>query len=142
MTLALELTTDPHPDELAVIGDGLAAFNACDVGPAERRALAIFVRDEQQSIQGGLSGYTAWGWLYVQWLWIGEAHRGRGLAGRLLAMAEAEAIDRSCHGAYIDTFNPQALSAYRRAGYAVFGELADFPRGRTRWFLQKPLSRS
>lgn len=139
MTLALELTADPDPDELAIIGDSLAAFNAGDVGPAERQALAILVRDEEEAIQGGLSGYTAWGWLYVQWLWISEAHRGKGLAGRLLAMAEAEAVDRGCHGAYIDTFNPQALSAYRRAGYTVFGELADFPRGRTRWFLQKPL---
>jgi GNAT superfamily N-acetyltransferase len=141
VTLALELTADPDPDELAVIGDSLAAFNADDVGSAEKRVLAIFVRDEQQAIQGGLSGYTAWGWLYVQWLWIAEAHRGKGLAGRVLAMAEAEAADRGCHGAYIDTFSPQALSAYQRTGYAVFGELADFPRGRTRWFLQKPLDR-
>ena len=80
-----------------------------------------------------------WGWLYVQWLWIDEGQRGKGLAGALLAAAEAEARARGCHGAYIDTFSPVALKVYQRAGYAPFGALADFPKGRTRTFLQKPL---
>jgi len=46
---------------------------------------------------------------------------------------------RRCHGAYIDTFNPVALKVYRRAGYRPFGELPDFPKGRTRTFLRKAL---
>ena len=57
----------------------------------------------------------------------------------MLAAAETEARTRGCHGAWIDTFSPVALKVYRRAGYVPFGELADFPRGRTRTFLQKPL---
>jgi hypothetical protein len=32
-----------------------------------------------------------------------------------------------------------ALRVYRRAGYLPFGELPDFPPGRTRTFLQKQL---
>ncbi|KKB07098.1 acetyltransferase [Devosia geojensis] len=139
MTLTLDLTADPDPDELALLGGNLTAFNAGEVGPAGRQPLAIFVRGGEGKVEGGLSGYTAWGWLYVQWLWIAEAHRGQGLSGRLLAMAEAEARDRGCHGAYIDTFNPSALAAYSKAGYSIFGELPDFPRGRTRYFLSKAL---
>jgi predicted GNAT family acetyltransferase len=57
----------------------------------------------------------------------------------MLAAAEVEAKARGCHGAYIDTFNPVALKVYRRAGYVPFGELRDFPKGRTRTFLQKSL---
>ena len=60
--------------------------------------------------------------------------------GRLLEAAETEAIARGCHGAWIDTFNPQALRAYQRQGYAIFGELPEFPIGRSRYFLQKKLS--
>ena len=67
---------------------------------------------------------------------IGEATK---LAGRMLELAEAEARGRGCHGAYIDTFNPQALKTYQRAGYTIFGSLPDFPKGRTRSFLSKPL---
>lgn len=134
----LVVTETPAHDDLDVIGRNLAAFNEGDVGPSGRRALAVTVRDDA-GLVAGLSGYTAWGWLYVQWLWIDAAQRGQGLAGRLLAAAEAEAVTRGCHGAYIDTFSPQGLHVYQKAGYVVFGALPDFPRGRTRSFLSKSL---
>ena len=135
----LELTAAPTETELAAVASGLVAFNDPDVGPSGRQALAVLIRDETDAVVGGLSGYTAWGWLFTQWLFVPEALRGRGMAGRLLARAEEEASARGCHGAWIDTFNPQALRAYQRQGYAIFGELPDFPEGRSRVFLQKRL---
>jgi GNAT superfamily N-acetyltransferase len=138
-TTTITVAAEATPDEMAVIGDGLTAFNEADVGPSGRLAVIVLVRDETNAIVGGISGYTAWGWLYVQWLWIAEAQRGRGMAGQMLEAAEAEARRRGCHGAYIDTFNPVALKVYQRQGYVPFGELADFPPGRARTFLQKPL---
>lgn len=137
--LPFSITAAPTPDELEAIGSGLAAFNEADVGPADRTPLAVVVRDVTGVVAAGISGYTAWGWLYVQWLWVAEAQRGKGLAGRMLAAAEDEARARGCHAAYIDTFNPVALTIYQRAGYVPFGELRDFPKGRTRTFLQKQL---
>jgi GNAT superfamily N-acetyltransferase len=142
MDIALDVTAAPLADDLAVIGDGLAAFNESDVGLSGRLPLAVLLRDEAGAVRGGLSGYTAWGWLYIQWLFVAEPLRGQGMAGRLLAAAEAEAEARGCHGAFIDTFNPKAESAYRRQGYEVFGVLPDFPTGRRRVFLQKTLGRS
>lgn len=134
----MELTGNPAPEDLAALAAALSAYNDADAGPAERRALAIFEHGAA-GLEAGLSGYTAWGWLYVQWLWVAEARRGEGLAGRMLAAAEQEARNRGCHGAWIDTFNPQALRAYEKAGYRPFGALPEFPRGRCRTFLQKPL---
>ena len=134
------LTDAPSEAMLAVIRDGLAAFNDADVGPSLRRPLCIAVEPEPGRVAGGLSGYTAWGWLYVQWLWFAPELRGQGLAGRVLGMAEAEALARGCHGALIDTFSPVGRKVYERAGYTVFGQLPDFPIGRTRFFLQKTLS--
>ena len=135
----ISVSAAPTAAELERIGGGLASFNEDDVGPAGRVALAVLVRDEAGRLCGGISGYTAWGWLYVQWLWLDAGHRGQGLAAQMLAAAEVEAKARGCHGAYIDTFNPVALKVYRRAGYVPFGELRDFPKGRTRTFLQKSL---
>ena len=137
--LTIAVTDAPQADALDTVGSQLARFNEADVGPAERRALAVVVTDGAGALVAGISGYTAWGWLYVQWLWVDEAQRGRRLAGRMLAAAEGEARARGCHHAYIDTFNPKALTAYQRAGYVVFGELPDFPLGRTRSFLSKSL---
>lgn len=136
--MRIDVTATASAEDLAAIGAGLSAFNDADVGPAGRVNLAVLVRDGDRLV-GGMSGYTAWGWLYVQWLWLDETHRGQGLAGRMLSAAEAEAKVRGCHGSYIDTFSPVALKAYLRAGYVPFGELPDFPKGRTRTFLQKPL---
>jgi GNAT superfamily N-acetyltransferase len=137
--VTLELTADPSAEDLKVIGEGLSAYNDSSVGPANRVPLAILLRDPQGAVLGGLSGYTAWGWLYVQWLWLDAPLRGQGWAAKLLAAAEAEAVTRGCHGAYIDTFNPVALRLYQRLGYVPFGRLEDFPKGHTRTFLRKPL---
>ena len=139
MDLTIGVTDAPLASELQLIGDRLAAFNEADVGPANRQVLAVVARTATGDVAGGISGYTAWGWLYVQWLWVGESARGQRLAGRMLMAAEAEARARGCHSAYIDTFNPVALKTYQRAGYMPFGALEDFPEGRTRTFLQKRL---
>jgi GNAT superfamily N-acetyltransferase len=135
----LELTDAPEDADMNVIMTGLTEFNARDIGPSNRRSLAVLIRDDNGKVIGGMFGYTGWDWLFTQWLFIPEMLRGQGLAGRLLATAEAEAIARGCHGAWIDTFNPQALRAYQRQGYVVFGEIPDFPPGGSRTFLQKRL---
>ena len=105
----------------------------------DRQPLAVLIRDTDGKVTGGLSGFTAWGWLFTQMLYIPDTLRGTGMAGNILAKAEEEAKARGCRGAWIDTFNPQALRAYLRQGYEVFGELEDFPEGRTRSFLRKIL---
>lgn len=137
--ISFEVGSEPNAQDLRLVGDSLAAFNEADVGPAGKTPLAVFARDATGSVVGGISGYTAWGWLYVQWLWVHESLRGRHVAGRMLDAAEKEAAARGCHGAYIDTFSPAALKAYMRQGYEPFGAMEDFPKGRTRTFLQKRL---
>jgi GNAT superfamily N-acetyltransferase len=139
MQVRFELTSDPDERELASIGDGLDAFNDEDSGPSGKKTLVVFVRDEAGRIQGGLYGWTGWGWLFTDWLWLAEPLRGQGLAGKLLDLAEDEARTRGCHGAYIDTFNPVAERLYKRQGYEAFGTLPNFPPGRERVFLRKML---
>jgi GNAT superfamily N-acetyltransferase len=139
MEAALSLTATPSSADLDVILGGLTAFNAAEVGPSGRAALAVLIRDEDGRTIGGLSGYTAWGWLFTQLLFVPVALQGKGMAGKLLTLAEMEARRRGCQGAWIDTFNPNARKAYMRQGYEVFGELPAFVAGRTRTFLRKAL---
>lgn len=135
----IEVTASPSGEDLDVILKSLTAYNEADVGPADRIPLAVLIRDAQNRTIGGLSGYTSWGWLFTQLLFIPESLRGRGMAATLLDQAEAEARRRGCKGAWIDTFNPQALKAYQRQGYEMFGELPAFVGERTRSFLKKSL---
>jgi len=140
MNTTLETTADPSPEELTFLAERLTAFNDGDVGASGRKALAVFVRDEDRAVVAGISGYTAWGWLYVQWLWVDERLRGQHVAGDMLDAAEREALARGCQNAWIDTFNPTAAKVYERQGYRPFGTLPDFPAGRSRIFLQKRLA--
>lgn len=139
METTLHVTADPTAKDLKRLQEQLAAFNESDVGPDARLPLAVFVHNDEGVLTGGISGYTAWGWLYMQWLWVDEAMRGQRLAGQMLDAAEREAAARGCIGALIDTFSPIAAKAYERQGYKPFGVLDDFPVGRSRIYLQKRL---
>jgi GNAT superfamily N-acetyltransferase len=91
-----------------------------------------------ESIVAGLAGETYSGWLFIRYLWISDALRGQGIGRKLMGDAEARALERGCHSAWVDTFSFQAPGFYPRLGYEVFGEL-EYPPGHKRIFLQKRL---
>jgi GNAT superfamily N-acetyltransferase len=131
-----------HEDDAALraaIQAPLKDFNEPRFGASQFQTLAVAVRDAAGQVSGGLWGHTSYGWLYVQLLVVPEALRSQGVGRQLLALAEAEALRRGCHGAWLDTFSPQAQGFYERLGYVRFGVLAGFPPGHTRRFLQKAL---
>lgn len=118
----------------------LIDYNQSHAAPSQSRPLAISIEDPRSAaVLGGLWGHTAYGWLFTQLLVVPEAARGQGLGRRLLQMAEAEAQARGCHGAWLDTFEFQARGFYEKQGYRCFGELADYPQGGARFFMQKAL---
>jgi GNAT superfamily N-acetyltransferase len=135
-TIAL---TDSPPDEARdVILTGLINFNRQMLGDGQGTPLAVLIRNDAGTIVGGLLGRTSkWQWLFVELLFVPESLRGRGLARELLARAEEEAKRRGCLGAWLDTFNRDARAIYERCGFAVFGEIPDYPPGNVRTFLSK-----
>ena len=137
----ITLTDSPDPADAQVVRAGLDAHSDAQGAPVDWVPLALFVRDAQGAVVGGLTGGTYWGWLYVARLWIAEHLRGQNYGSRLLAEAEREALRRGCHHAYLDTQDFQALPFYRKRGYTVFGVLDDMPIGHTRYSMQKELHR-
>jgi GNAT superfamily N-acetyltransferase len=136
--LRFDIEDAPSDADVEVLPNGLEAFNERQ-WPSHQpwRPLAVFARDGE-SIVAGLAGETYSGWLFIRYLWVGEALRGKGIGRKLMAGAEARALERGCHSAYVDTFSFQAPGFYPKLGYAVFGEL-DYPPGHKRFFLQKRL---
>jgi GNAT superfamily N-acetyltransferase len=136
--LNIELVCEPGDALRRAIMAPLAAYNEALAGPSGYRTLAFALRDADGAVRGGLWGHTAYGWLYTQMLAVPEAARGRGLGRELMRQAEAEARRRGCAHAWVDTqFGARAF--YEKLGYAVFGELDDFPPGFRRSFLKKAL---
>ena len=129
------------PDQIPwnVIGGGISEYNTQQAGDDEGRNLCLVIQGPDDVIVGGVIGATHWDWLYINLMWIQEEFRNRGYGQRLLAIAEEEARRRGAKYAYLDTFSFQAPDFYKKYGYEVFGELADFPAGHQRYYLKKQL---
>lgn len=131
--------TDAADDAMhAQLGAAIFAFNEAALGSAERRPLVIAIRSRaERTLLGGLYGRTGFRRMTVELLFVPEPLRGQGLGSRLLQLAETEARARNCVGAWIETFSADAKRFYERNGYRVFGKIADYPPGNTRYFLSK-----
>jgi len=137
----ITITSEPHAsaDDLAAVENQINEFNMRVTGDRDYHLVALFLRDEDQKIVGGIIGHVWGGWLKVAFLWVDEALRGQGYGGQLLQMAEAEARAYGCKNAHLETFSFQARPFYEHHGYQVIGELPDYPPGHTSYFLRKTL---
>ena len=81
------------------------------------------------TVVAGISGWTWGDCCELQNLWVEPSLRGRGLATRLLAAAEAEAVTRGCTQTVHFTYAFQARALYEQNGYELVGRVEDFPSG-------------
>ena len=135
----IELDRSPHPEDVDRVRAGLMAFNEFAVGPSKIVRLALYVREPDRTIRGGLVGFLAWQWLSIDLLWVDQPLRGQGYGTALLAQAEQAARDAGCIAARLDTYEFQARPFYERNGYSVYGELAGYPAGTRTYLLKKSL---
>ena len=80
-------------------------------------------------VVAGISGWTWGDCCELQSLWVEPGLRGRGLATRLIAAAEAEAAARGCSQTVHFTYAFQARALYEQNGYELVGCVEDFPSG-------------
>jgi GNAT superfamily N-acetyltransferase len=133
------VTDTPDPRDVAVIGQGLAAYNDAHTGINDRKLLAVLVKDAAGNTVGGISGRSSLGLLFLDLVYLPKTLRGGGLGSRLLAMAEEEGRKRGCKSAVLYTISFQAPDFYKRHGWRVFGEIPCDPPGTSRIFMTKEL---
>ncbi len=133
-----EITDTLNEADVKWLGDGLDEHGALLAPPRIKQDLGIFYR-ENGRLLAGLRAVTYWDWLHIRSLWVDDSLRGQGIGQKLMAAAEKEGAARGCHSAMVDTHSFQAPAFYKKAGYEVWGELADFPRGHTRIYFRKKL---
>ncbi len=137
--IELSLTDDPDRDDVQFLDDRLYEFNAAATGLRDGRLLAIFVRNAERAIIGGLYGWTWGGCCEIKTLWVHEEWRGRGLGTKLLAAAENEAIARGASQLVLDTHSFQAPRFYQRLGFEAVGSLSGCPTGHEKIYMRKAL---
>ena len=126
----MEFHVEDHPDplDIEVLETQIRREASAAMGLGDEADLAIFVRDAGRVV-AGISGWTWGDCCELQSLWVEPSLRGRGLATRLLAAAEAEAAARGCSQTVHFTYAFQARALYERNGYQLVGRVEDFPSG-------------
>ncbi|HEY7635020.1 MAG TPA: GNAT family N-acetyltransferase [Gemmatimonadales bacterium] len=130
---------EPSAADVEFLEDRLYQFNAATTGINDGRTLGVFLRDESESIVAGAAGHTWGDTCELRQVWVAATARGSGLGRRLMAEAEAEALRRGCRQLVVTTHSFQAPDFYRKLGFDVVSELADYPRGYSQLVLRKRL---
>ena len=94
----ITVTDEFDPADVAVITDGLRAYDLSQTGYYDFRPLAVFVGDPQTGkVVGGLYGRSEFGLVYVAWFFlkIGAAH---GLAAAYWRWRKKRADDAAALG--------------------------------------------
>ena len=131
---------EPDPADIAVIIDGLSAYDLSQIGYRDFRRLTVVVRDPLTGkVVGGLYGRSEFGMVYVDWLFLPEDFHRRGVGSRVLATAEEEARQRGCTRIALTTLSVEAPGFYTKLGYDIAATIDCDPPGLTRYYMMKKL---
>ena len=128
MAVEFHIEDNPDPLEVEELETQIRREASAAMGLGDEVELAIFVRDAGKVV-AGISGWTWGDCCELQSLWVEPTRRGRGLATRLIAAAEAEAASRGCTQTVHFTYGFQARALYEQTGYELAGRVEDFPSG-------------
>ncbi|GGE55632.1 GNAT family N-acetyltransferase [Priestia taiwanensis] len=99
----------------------------------------IFVKDEEDTVRGGIIGALCWNWLEIHMLHVDEDLRKQGYGSKLLAEVEKVAREKECDFIKVDTLSFQALDFYKKYGFEVYGALENVGREHVHYYLKKDL---
>lgn len=136
----INIDENPGTEIVATLSDGLRAHSLAHTPAPGFLPIASVLRNENGKILGGMWGYINWNWLSINLVWLSEDLRGSGYGKKLLLALEAEARQRGCQFAHLDTFSYQARPFYEKMGYEVFATLENYPPDQQRFFMKKTLS--
>ena len=137
MEIRYEIIEQAEESSANAIRDRLRAYNLHHWEVKERRRYVIEAHDS--AWRGGIV-FTVFGnWLEIEFLWIDEAVRGRGVGTELLRRAEEIGLHQGCRYSSLNTMSFQARPFYEAHGYTVKHVQEHYPKTSTKYFLEKRL---
>ena len=95
------ITNEPDPADSQFIEEQLFLYNTKTTGFKFGGHVAAFIKDEQDAILAGITGFC-WGFtLKIDYLWVREDQRGHDYGTRLLQAAEEEGKRRGCQQVFL-----------------------------------------
>jgi ribosomal protein S18 acetylase RimI-like enzyme len=117
----------------------LYEHNAAQLGRYDGALFSRVVRDENNTIIGGVAGWTWASVCEITQLWVHAPSRANGIGRALLEAAEGEAQSKGCATILVRSASYQAPHFYEKHGYRPAWVLKDFPPGSDYYILLKKL---
>lgn len=137
------IITKSTDDEYDIVNNGIVEYNMSKVPFTQDPPFVSInrvMKDSNGDIMAGVNSMLyCWNCLYIDILWVNEAHRTKGYGSILMKEVEEVAKEKGCHLIHLDTFDFQAKDFYIKLGFEVFGVLEDNPEGHTRYFMKKKI---
>ena len=133
-------SVEHQAEAIQFLDDKVYEFNAAAINKYDGNLFARIIRDQNNDIIAGISGWT---WAMVSeitLLWVKEEYRNNGLGKILLKAAEEEIIKKGCTTILLRSYSFQAPLFYEKNGYKTVYILDDFPNGYKHYNLVKRIA--
>ena len=135
--MKIEFTKNPTSTEIDFLTN---AINAETPTFGEMSPFAFLIRDENGEIIAGCNGYTIYGSIHTDQLWVHPDHRKSGLGKQLMQQVIEYGIQERCIKATLCTMNFQnALGFYQKLGYVIDFEESGYTNDSKCIFLSRKL---
>ncbi|HEY4082332.1 MAG TPA: GNAT family N-acetyltransferase [Burkholderiaceae bacterium] len=128
---------DLSAEEAAQVSQGVVEYGRAQAAGGNARPISCGRHDEDGRLIAGATGRTEFRRLFIGYLWVDEAWRGGGIGTETLRRIEAQALQRGCVDALIETLSDRTADWYERLGYVCMSHVHDFVPGFTRHTLIK-----
>ncbi len=117
MQLIYQEFAPPEEEEILLEGIFQEAFKARGMQPI--RSFSFMMKDESEAVQGGVTGTTYYGYMYVELLWVDPKYRKQQWGCKLMEAAEKLAKERNCAYICVTTMDWEAMPFYKKLGYQI-----------------------
>lgn len=140
-TFQIQVDYEMNEENTAAITRGLEEFNCPYFGHKKSISFALYLKDENNQIVGGILAWMEPGiqLLCIDTIWVAESLRNRGFGTQLMLAAENEGIKNGCTHAQLETLPFQAEEFYKKLGYYRIGRIEKFYGNHDAIYLRKQL---
>ncbi|NLY76695.1 MAG: GNAT family N-acetyltransferase [Tissierellia bacterium] len=133
------LNLSPTEEDILKIRKKLQEYNSAFFEIKDEPRFVISVVDEYGELIGGIVCTIVGQWLEIDFLWVRDDQRGRGLGKKLLFEAERIGMEKGCKKAFLTTMNFQAKPFYLKHGYKIVYVQKEYPLINEKYYMEKTL---
>ena len=117
--------------------EGIIDYNKHFLGDKIAADFSITIEDENKHLIGGVSGYRSGEYVMVQWVWVDEHYRAKGVGTRLFKKLDEFTLSKKCKFLTLETLEFQAKDFYEKFGFSVAATLPNWFYGYSLHIMRK-----